>query len=49
MVIDAGLFMVDAFVYGLRYRLIYGTCWQRLLVQVDYRLIGTCLQQYISQ
>jgi hypothetical protein len=30
----------------------YGTCWHRLLVQVvtvDYRLIGTGLQQYISQ
>jgi hypothetical protein len=42
------LFMVQVD-YRLRYRLMHGWLWYRFMVQVDYRLIGTGLQQYISQ
>jgi hypothetical protein len=41
--------MVDAFVHGIGFVQVDACLMHFFMVQVDYKLIGTCLQQYISQ
>jgi hypothetical protein len=41
--------MVDALVHGTSFLLVGAWLMHLIMVQVDYRLIGTGLQQYISQ